>query len=330
MEEVVANIQKGFGSEISVKLVSSINDAAKAIRFILNDLKNEIKSNPVVINPKLKFTDEEISNMKQQVEDVSKDLSKKLADSVKDGFTGKEEKQDETKKKKKVDQTEFARLQKQLSAIITDINAIPTKLDDVTGKLPESITKIGTSLSELYTQFKDLGIIGNETANPLEGMFLNTGVDQFAEQLLKPLPSSEKSCKDIFNLENAKNRELKMINIIRQKNNVGDLELDENLCKHALKFAENTAKTGSKGTAKEINGKKHSVNVIELYLRRGALYKGGEGMKKIYNESIKNKADKFSQIMVKAMTKASYKKVGFGYYFKDENDLLVFAVYDGF
>ena len=65
----------------------------------------------------------------------------------------------------------------------------------------------------------------------------------FAEQLLKPLPSSEKSCKDIFNLENAKNRELKMINIIRQKNNVGDLELDENLCKHALKFAENTAKT---------------------------------------------------------------------------------------
>lgn len=185
MEEVVANIQKGFGSEISVKLVSSINDAAKAIRFILNDLKNEIKSNPVVINPKLKFTDEEISNMKQQVEDVSKDLSKKLADSVKDGFTGKEEKQDETKKKKKVDQTEFARLQKQLSAIITDINAIPTKLDDVTGKLPESITKIGTSLSELYTQFKDLGIIGNETANPLEGMFLNTGVDQFAEQLLK-------------------------------------------------------------------------------------------------------------------------------------------------
>ena len=152
----------------------------------------------------------------------------------------------------------------------------------------------------------------------------------FAEQLLKPLPSSEKSSKDIFNLENAKNRELKMINIIRQKNNVGDLELDENLCKHALKFAENTAKTGSKGTAKEINGKKHSVNVIELYLRRGALYKGGEGMKKIYNESIKNKADKFSQIMVKAMTKASYKKVGFGYYFKDENDLLVFAVYDGF
>ena len=152
----------------------------------------------------------------------------------------------------------------------------------------------------------------------------------FAEQLLKPLPSSEKSCKDIFNLENAKNRELKMINIIRQKNNVGDLELDENLCKHALKFAENTAKTGSKGTAKEINGKKHSVNVIELYLRRGALYKGGEGMKKIYNESIKNKADKFTQIMVKAMTKASYKKVGFGYYFKDENDLLVFAVYDGF
>lgn len=186
MEDVVANIQKGFASQISVNLVSSINDAAKAMRFILNDLKNEIKSNPVVINPKLKFTDEDISSMKKQVEDVAKDLSDQLANSVKEGFTEKkEETTDSSKNKKKVEQTEFTRLQKQLTSIIKDINEIPTKIDSVTDKLPESITKIGASLSELYTQFKDLGIIGNGAANPLDGMFSNTGVDQFVEQLSK-------------------------------------------------------------------------------------------------------------------------------------------------
>ena len=62
---------------------------------------------------------------------------------------------------------------------------------------------------------------------------------------------NEKSCKDIFNLEKAKIRELKMINLIRQKNSVGDLELDEDLGTHAYKFAEYTAKTGSRRTAKQ-------------------------------------------------------------------------------
>ena len=152
----------------------------------------------------------------------------------------------------------------------------------------------------------------------------------YKEQILPPLPTKEKSSKDLFNLEKAKQRELKITNLIRQENGVGDLQLDENLAKHALKFAEETAKTGSRTTAKQINGEYHSVNIIELNLRRGAEYKGGEGMKKIYNSSRKKDADKFTNIMRDALIKNSYKKVGFGYYFKDETKLIVYAVFDGY
>ena len=150
------------------------------------------------------------------------------------------------------------------------------------------------------------------------------------EQILPPLPVTEKTCKELFNLENAKQRELKIINLIRQENREEDLELDENLSKHALKFAEETAKTGSRGTAKKIDGNYHSVNSVELNLRRGAVYKGGEGMKKIYNEGNKKDADNFTTIMKDALINSDYKKVGFGYYFKEDTKLLVFAVFDGY
>ena len=152
----------------------------------------------------------------------------------------------------------------------------------------------------------------------------------FKEQILPPLPVNEKSCKDLFNLENAKQRELKIINLIRKENGAGDLELDENLSQHALKFAEETAKTRFRSTAQEINNEYHSVSVIELNLRRGAEYKGGEGMKKIYNNSKKADVDDFTTIMSNALVNNNYKKVGFGYYFVDETKLIVYAVFDGY
>ena len=152
----------------------------------------------------------------------------------------------------------------------------------------------------------------------------------YKEQILPPLPMKEKSSRDLFNLEKAKQRELKITNLIRRENRVGDLQLDENLSRHALKLAEETAKSGSRSTCKEINGDVHSVNIIELNLRRGAVYKGGEGMKKIYNKSKKHDADNFTTIMRDALINNSYKKVGFGYYFDDETKLIVCAVFDGY
>ena len=152
----------------------------------------------------------------------------------------------------------------------------------------------------------------------------------YKEQILPPLPMKEKSSRDLFNLEKAKQRELKITNLIRRENGVGDLQLDENLSRHALKLAEETAKSGSRSTCKEINGDVHSVNIIELNLRRGAVYKGGEGMKKIYKNSKKHDADNFTTIMRDALINNSYKKVGFGYYFDDETKLYVCAVFDGY
>ena len=60
------------------------------------------------------------------------------------------------------------------------------------------------------------------------------------------------------------------------------------------------------------------------------MYKGGEGTKKIYNESIKNDADNFTRLMGTALINNEYKKVGLWYYFETGTKLLVFAVFDGY
>ena len=152
----------------------------------------------------------------------------------------------------------------------------------------------------------------------------------YKEQIPALLPQKEKSCKSLFNLENAKQRELKIINLIRHKNQAGDLELDKDLSDYALKFAEEFVKTGSYITPKEINGEEHSIIITELNLRRGFVYKGGEGMKKMYVVGSKKNADNFDIIMKKALINRNYKKVGLGYYFGTELKLIVFAVFDGF
>lgn len=171
MEAVLENIQKGFASQISVNLVSSISDAAKAMRFILADLKNELKNNPVVINPRLEFTDEEVANMQKQVSDVSKKLALKLSEAVKEGFVGKEEQSEEENKKnkKRSSETEFSKLEKQLSNIIDDINSIPKQLDETSSKMPEALQKAGQSLNELYVQFQKLDTL-DMGQNQLHGL----------------------------------------------------------------------------------------------------------------------------------------------------------------
>lgn len=164
-------------------------------------------------------------------------------------------------------------------------------------------------------------------ANYFPGGNFNMG-DVFAQQIPCLIPQEKKTCKDLFNLENAKKRELGVMNLVRKKNNVGNLELDEELCNYATKFAEDCAKTGSISTVKQINGVNHSTNSCILNLKRGALYKGGEGTKKMYNEFKSNKNNRMSQIMGQALIKYSYKKIGFGYYFEDDNKLYFFAVFD--
>ena len=82
-----------------------------------------------------------------------------------------------------------------------------------------------------------------------------------------------------------------------------------------MRFAEESAKTGETKSTKEINGKKHSVSSTELKLRRGVVYKGGEGVKKIYISGNKKDAEIFYTLMKEALISKKYKKVGFGYYY---------------
>ena len=163
----------------------------------------------------------------------------------------------------------------------------------------------------------------------------------YSEQVLDLIPGKEKSSKDLFDLEKAIKRELFVINEIRKKYNALELELDENLCKIANNYIGEIIKTGSMSTSIIIDGIKHSVNYTIMSLVRGAVYKGGEGVKKWYKEllngydfeknCIKNGKNTFDLIMGKALINREFKKIGFGYYFTEHNNkLYVSAIFDSF
>ena len=152
----------------------------------------------------------------------------------------------------------------------------------------------------------------------------------FAEKIPRLVPHEEKTCQDLFNLDNAKKREIEVLNLIRKKNGVDNLVLDESLSIGGKKLCEERAKTGSIKTANIVNGTKRSTSSIILNLRRGAFYKGGESIKKLYKEYETQKDNKMASLMGKALLIGKYKKVGFGYYFKDSNTLYFFAVFDSF
>ena len=163
----------------------------------------------------------------------------------------------------------------------------------------------------------------------------------YSEQVFDLIPGKEKSSKDLFDLEKAKKRELFIINEIRKKYNASELELDENLCKNANNFIGEIIKTGSMSTSIIIDGIKHSVNYTIMNLVRGAIYKGGEGVKKWYKELLngydfenncfKNGKNVFDLIMGRALINREFKKIGFGYYFTEHNNkLYVSAIFDSF
>ena len=94
-------------------------------------------------------------------------------------------------------------------------------------------------------------------------------------------------------------------------------------------------------TSKTIDGIKHSANYTIMNLVRGAVYKGGEAVKKWYKEFLdgydfeknfeKNGKSPFDLIMGKNLIKREFKKVGFGYYFTEHiNKLYVSAIFDNF
>lgn len=177
MNKVLEGVQKGFASQISVNLVSSISDAASAMRYIINDIKQELRNEPVVINPKVEFTDDEISKMKQQVTEIADSLSESLAKAAKAGLAGEDKSDQEGKQKKKPKQeTEFTKLANQLSQIVKDINAIPKQLDETTGKLPTSLEALKPSLNELLESFRLLDTLdmGQSQVHGLNGVLEQT------------------------------------------------------------------------------------------------------------------------------------------------------------
>ena len=161
----------------------------------------------------------------------------------------------------------------------------------------------------------------------------------FKEQILKPLPTSQKTSKELFNLESVKKNELEALNEIRKRHQVGPLELDETFCQLASKHVENMAKNLSFSTYVDSNGKWTKwTNWLDIKLVKGANYKGGEGVRKWYkkleeydfdSKCAKNKNDSFYINMGVALIIKSFTKVGFGYYFRDDSYLFIVAIFDG-
>lgn len=152
------------------------------------------------------------------------------------------------------------------------------------------------------------------------------------------VPDTSKSCKDLFNLESVKKKELEQLNEIRKHHQVDNLEIDENLCKFAMKHAESIGKSGRSEVYRNNGNWENWTNWEEMNLIRGSKYQGGEGVRKWYkkleeydfdSKSAKNKGDSFYINMGVALIWKDFTKVGFGYYFKDENHLILCALFDG-
>ena len=160
----------------------------------------------------------------------------------------------------------------------------------------------------------------------------------YKEQIPKLISKEEKTSKELFNLESVKKNEIDAINYIRKYHQVSNLELDEQLCEKAAKHAENMGKTGSFSSYYDNGEWKNWTNWGILYLLRGANYKGGEGVRKWYKKleeydfnlkRAKNKNDEFYINMGVALIYKTFKKVGFGYFIKDDNSLITVALFDG-
>ena len=154
----------------------------------------------------------------------------------------------------------------------------------------------------------------------------------------KLVPDSQKSSKELFDLNSVKIKELELINLIRKNHNVEDLELDENLCNLATKHAESIVKTGVQKVYKNNGNWENWTNWSIMKLIRGANYRGGEATKKWYKKlkeydfnkkSAKESKDSFYINMGVALIWKEFKKVGFGYYFSADSSLCIVALFDG-
>ncbi len=158
------------------------------------------------------------------------------------------------------------------------------------------------------------------------------------EQILDLLPKKTKSSKELFNYSSVKSKELEVLNQIRKAHQVGSLELDSNLCDLATKHAEDMGKTGRMQVYNNNGNWENWTNWLIMSLIRGANYEGGEGVKKWYKKleeydfdqkCSKNKNDSFYVNMGAALIWKPFTKVGFGYYFKDDSQLYICALFDG-
>lgn len=158
------------------------------------------------------------------------------------------------------------------------------------------------------------------------------------EQILDKVPKSIKSSKDLFNYNSVKVKELEVLNKIRKAHQVENLNLDDNLCNLAMKHAEFMGKNGSLQAYTNNGSWENWTNWLIMNLIRGTNYKGGEGVKKWYKKleeydfnrkCAKNQNDSFYVNMGAALIWKSFTKVGFGYYFKDETQLYICALFDG-
>ena len=218
---------------------------------------------------------------------------------------------------------------------IKDYNFDTGKSTGVTGHFTQLIWK-DTKEVGFGVAFK--GNVVMSVANYFPGGNFNQSTT-YKEQILKPLPRKEKTSKELFNLESVKKNELEALNEIRRRHQVEPLELDENFCQLATKHVENMAKNLSFSTYIDSNGKWTKWTCWQdIKLVKGAIYKGGEGVRKWYkklkeydfdSKCAKNKNDSFYVNMGVALIIKSFKKVGFGYCFRDDNYLFMVALFDG-
>jgi hypothetical protein len=147
----------------------------------------------------------------------------------------------------------------------------------------------------------------------------------------------EKTCKELFQCESKRKNEFELMNKLRKIYHISPLELDDHLNDYAMRHAGMMGKTGKLKSYDEEGSFKHSTNWEDFNLKRGSIYKGGESVIKWYNKlkeydfstcSAKNPKNSFYVNMGVSIIWKPFKKIGFWYYFKDDNHLYTCVIFD--
>lgn len=144
MQALVDQVSNGFAQSITVQLRNAVQNTTADVRNLIKDINAELKKEPIIITPEVKFTEDDLAKLKDNMSRITSDFKATVEELLKSGaFSGDVEKAGV-----------IENLEKDITRLNTAVKALETDLPNITDGFNESIIDILINSSELI---KELG-----------------------------------------------------------------------------------------------------------------------------------------------------------------------------